>query len=114
MKITVAISSRDLLQGQEELSHGSRTVGQEFGLAEEEAGIFQTAAQNSSHDGGPVETRMSFHPSDEQIQHSSRDKSIIIEDSGQNQVIDIQSRIVLDEHTIDVVDLKKPLINMQD
>ena len=40
MKITVAISSRDLLQGQEELSHGSRTVGQEFGLAEEEAGIF--------------------------------------------------------------------------
>ena len=29
-------------------------------------------------------------------------------------MIDIQSRIVLDEHTIDVVDLKKPLINMLD
>ena len=45
MKITVAVSSRDLHNELNQQSHESRTVAQEFGLAEEEgAGIFQTAA----------------------------------------------------------------------
>ena len=40
MKITVAVSSRDLQNDLNQQSHDSRTAAQEFGLAEEGAGIF--------------------------------------------------------------------------
>ena len=98
MKITVAVSSRDLHNELNQQSHESRTVAQEFGLAEEGAGIFQTAAQNSSRDGGVGETRMSYHASDaDQIKRSSGERSLENEEFDQNALIDIQSHMVFDE-----------------
>ena len=96
MKITVAVSSRDLHDQLNQQSHDSRTVAQEFGLAEEGTGIFQTAAQNSSRDGGIGETRMSYHASDH-IKRSSGERSLENDEYNQNALIDIQSHMVFDE-----------------